>query len=142
MGNSKKTLLQQVEEDVSFEKIEPGDETKYISVAEFKQWQNRTYSNLNAHLQKFQGGVVQSEQRCNLAWNTINAFLRAFLDKKLVTEMDVLKAGQALMTEAKQNMKIIKDSSRSGIKSGHLKETPLDILTSKKYAEDKKVEDN
>ena len=94
-------------EDGGFNKPEvilKEDEQKKMSLADFKRWRQRTIGDLNVLLGSLHKELINSQVRTNLMWNTTNAILRAFMNKGLLTEEDVMNAGAELMKEAHENL--------------------------------------
>lgn len=134
------------ENKIVYEEIKPEDHTTHVTVAELKKWKNRTLNDLNGILQGFQRQQVESQAKLNLVWNGINAVIRAFMKKKVITAVDVSgptvnfdteplitnddvrEAGEELMREARSNLEAVKQASTAGHKvdPSSLQRTPLE----------------
>jgi hypothetical protein len=71
---------------------------------DFQKWRKGVVEGLNGVLQGFQRDLVATQVRVNLAWNGMNAVIRALTNKGLITQEDIQKAGSELMAEAKANV--------------------------------------
>ena len=50
----------------------------------------------------------------NLIWNTMNAIVRALYNKGLITDQDIVEAGQQLMEEHRANLEKLKSGEAKG----------------------------
>jgi len=112
--------------DDDVEVIHPRDRSKPFSVAQFKHWRGNLLKNMNAVLQGFQRDIVGGQARINLAWNAMNAVIRALTKKGLITEEDIRDAGVELWNEAQQNIKNAKAASEAGTMPVGLVRTPIE----------------
>lgn len=87
-----------------------------VSAAEFRKWKAETISGLNEVIARFQSGLVETQVRVNLAWNAMNAVIRALVKKGLISEEDLRDAGVELMAEARANIAKAK-SAENGVPS-------------------------
>ncbi len=110
------------------DKVGPRDHGRMFSVGQFKVWRKNLMGNLNGVLQTFQKDVVGSQVRINLAWNAMNAVIRALTNKGLITEADIKEAGVELMTEARANIAKAKDAVALGrtLQRGEAQPTPIE----------------
>ena len=108
--------------------VKPSDRTKPFTVAQFKGWRKNIMENLNEVLQKFQRDVVGGQARINLAWNGMNAVIRALVNKGLINEHDIRIAGVELMNEARQNIEKARVAVEGGGRPQDLHKTPLEEM--------------
>ena len=118
-----------IENDEPIEDIEvihPRDKGKPFSVAQFKRWRGGLMKNMNSVLQEFQKGIVGGQARISLAWNAMNAVIRALVKKGLITEEDIKEAGAELWQEMQHNVKTAKAASEAGTMPVGLIRTPIE----------------
>lgn len=130
---------------IVYETVTEADKLRPVTMAELKVWKNRTLNDLNCILQGFQEEQVRGQARLNLIWNSINAIIRAFTKKQmlvghkdlqglrtepLLSENDILEAGEELMKEARANMEAAKKAAdeKRRVASFELVKTPLEDM--------------
>lgn len=84
--------------------VEKRDHNRPFTIAQFKVWRKGMKAGLNEVIAKFQSDLVGGQVRLNLAWNAMNAVIRALVKKGLITEADIRDAGVELMSEARANI--------------------------------------
>ena len=110
------------------DQVEKRDHHRSFSVAQFKIWRKGIMKHLNEILQQFQRDVVTTQVRVNLAWNGMNAVIRALTNKGLISEDDIRDAGAQLMSEARANMAKAKEAAEAGVAPLGLQRVPLEVI--------------
>ena len=90
-----------------------GDDV-HITRGEVRRMLNDQREALNKALAALQQDMHSMQTKLNAAWNGMNAVLRGFLDRGLITEQDIVDAGQKLMAEARENMERLKAANSIG----------------------------
>jgi len=108
-----------------------GEDKKPLTVGEFKRWRKKTINDLNGILQGFQKNEIETIRSTRLTYNIMNAVIKAFLDRGLVTAEDIQKAGSDLYQESMKNMEVVKKATaeKRKIMPFELVKTPIDIIS-------------
>ncbi len=108
-------------------KNNPGD---VATMGDLQRTHDTISKAVETHLQTFQQEVMVQVGRTNMVFNTVNVILRAFMDKGLITEVDVVKAGRDLMSEAQEDLKrarAVENDPGLVVKPSY-SPTPLDVV--------------
>lgn len=110
------------------DEVKPRDRGRPFSIAQFKIWRKGLMANLNSVLQTFQRDAIAAQARVNLAWNGMNAVIRALHNKGLVTDNDLREAGVQLMKEARQNIERAKTAAETKTPLVGVTRVPLEVI--------------
>ena len=89
------------------------DELKGI----FEKRDSAIRNDLNQVIKQFQEELVTTTRNVNLAWNAMNAVLKALVDKGLVSEENIVAAGREMHAQFIAFQKGIVEQQKSGIVS-------------------------
>jgi hypothetical protein len=92
---------------------------------------NRVSEACEQALNRFQRDLISGQSRANLVWNVVNVVLGSLMEKGLLTEADVVAAGEDLWKQTIENSKITQRAikAKKPVEGGDLKKTPLDKVT-------------